>query len=194
MTHAKGVPHRGAGGGARPDDRIEPDPLPFPPGDPPPEVWCEYGTPPDGFLWLGAKATVRCWLYPCPACCAGWVPLVPSSADERDYELGPIGCSRGCEHEAVARWHRLKTRRHEPFQPDERERRYARRVIESRLSEASEKPRRTAIACGQWCASAGFAPPILLATVADAAGVDPAIILDPFMDGLAAPARPRLSP
>jgi hypothetical protein len=186
--------HRAADGGARPDDRLEPDPLPFPAGDPLPEVWCEHGTPPDGFLWLGAKATVRCWLYSCPACCAGWVPLVPSPTDERDYELGPIGCSRGCGHEAVARWHRFKTRQHAPFQPDERERRYAHRVIEGKLADAAEHPWRVATACGQWCACAALAPPILLAIVADAAGVDPALILDPFMDGLAAPARPRLSP
>jgi hypothetical protein len=192
MTAIMDVPHRGAGGGARPDGRLEPDPLPFPAGDPPPEVLCEHGTPPDGFLWLGAKATVRCWLLPCPACCQGWVPLVPSATDERDYAIGPIGCSRSCEHDAVARWHRLKTRQPEAFQPDERERRYARKVIENTLVEAAERPKRAALACGQWCASAGFTPPILLATVADAAGIDPALILDPFTDGLAAPARPRL--
>jgi hypothetical protein len=182
---------RGAAkGGARPDARLEP--LPIPPGDPPPEVCCDYGTPPDGFLWLGARATVRCWLYPCPACCVGWVPLVPSATDERDYALGPIGCSHGCPHEAVAKWHCFKTRRPEPFRPDTREQRYAGRVLESRLADAAEHPGRTATACGQWCAAAGFAPPILLALVADAAGVDPETLLDPFTDGLTAPARPRL--
>jgi hypothetical protein len=192
MTTIKDVPRRGTGGGARPDDRLEPDPLPFPPGEPPPELWSEHGTPPGGFTWLGAKATTRCWLYPCPACCQGWVPLVPSAADERDYEIGPIGCTRGCEHDAVVAWHRLKTRQPEPFKPDAREIRYARRVIENKLVEAPERPRRIALACGQWCAAAGFAPPVLLATVADAAGVQPDAILDPFLDGLAAPARPRL--
>ena len=113
---------------------------------------------------------------PRPTGSSGWVRRPPSAAgstrarlaakagcrwcrpstDERDYELGPIGCSRGCDHGAVARWHRFKTRQPEPFQPDERERHYACRVIENRLPEASEKPNRVALACGQWCASAGL--------------------------------------
>ena len=194
MTARDGAPRQGADGNARPDDRLEPDPLPFPPGDPPPELWCEHGTPPDGFIWLGAKASVRCWLLPCPACCRGWVPVVPSASDERDYAIGPIGCTRGCSHHDVAAWHRLKIGQPQPYQPDERARRYARRVIENRLDEAPDDPRRAAFVCARWCHCAGLAPPIVLATVAEAGRVEPADILDSFMAGLDAPARPRLSP
>jgi hypothetical protein len=194
MTYDTSAALQAAGGAARPDARIESDPPPFPSGEPPPELWCEYGTPPNGFTWLGARNTVRGWLYPCPACCRGWVPLVPSATDERDYDIGPIGCSRGCGDDAIRKWHRIKIARPEPYQASERERRYARRVIENKLADAPDNPKRTAFVCAQWCGCAGLSPPVLLATVAEAGGIEPAVILDSFMIGLDAPARPRLAP
>jgi len=61
------------------------------------------GIPPDGFEFFHARTTVKGWFLPCPACCRGWVPIVP---DGDGYRLGAeVGCSRGCAPEQLSWWH-----------------------------------------------------------------------------------------
>ena len=173
-------------------DRIEPDPLPFAPGDLEPERWAEDGLPPDGFTFLGARRTVGGWLMPCPICCAGWVPLVPAGDG---YRLGvEVGCSRGCDDAAeMMRMHLLRlgelpTR--EAVEPDERARRYATGAIRRILGSLPERPsqtqlRRAAFDAGSWL-EAGHLPADPVAKALLTAAVRAGLDLHPLASKLAA--------
>jgi hypothetical protein len=146
-----------AGACGKSPDVITPDPLPFPPGDPPRQLLARAGIPPDGFAFLGAKRTVAGWFYPCPHCCRGWTVLVPAGAG---YRLGTeVGCSRGCDPALIHRWHRIRNGELlEPDEPDERGRRYAAGVIRNVLKEmpACHDPLRLTRRAGSYGDAAGY--------------------------------------
>jgi hypothetical protein len=76
--------------------QLEPDPLPVPAGEVPRHRLCPEGTPPDGFDFLGAKATVGGYMAPCPACQQGWCLLLPDG-QPYGYSISlEHGCSHGC--------------------------------------------------------------------------------------------------
>jgi hypothetical protein len=142
---------------AGPHDRIEPDPLPFPPGEPPATMLPPNGIPPDGFEFLGAKRTVGGWLHPCPHCCQGWTVLAPAG-DGYAIDLR-AGCTRQCDPALIHRWHQLRNGiLPEPDKPDERARRYARAVIRNALTDvaAGREPLRRARMAGSYCDAAGY--------------------------------------
>jgi hypothetical protein len=188
------------------DCRQEPiDPLPFPPGDPPRQLLARDGTPPDGFLWLGAKATVRCWLLPCPACCQGWAQILP---DGDGYRLAAeIGCSIGCEAPEILWWQSWRLGEIPPCEPaaaDERSRRRAAGIVSRILTDVPERPSErqltaAAYQSGRWLDQGALpaklvASPLMAAAVR--AGLDLAVITPKLATALTAGrARPgRLSP
>jgi hypothetical protein len=143
-------------------DRIEPDPLPFPAGEPERgEQWAPGGAPPAGLAFLGCQGTLEAWLAPCPCCCRGWVPVLPlGDADPYAYRLAvEAGCSRGCEPPAVAWWHAWKMGDlPPPVPPDDRAERYARGAIRRLLAALPERPslarlKAAAFWAGQWLAA-----------------------------------------
>lgn len=160
----------------------DPDPLPFEPGQPPAEVCCAAGTPPCGFEFLGAKATVLGWLLPCPCCCQGWCALLPSVTDPCGYELAmTAGCSRGCHPEDIAWWHIWRQGELPPAieKPDRQAiARIRGAVIEAaeRIGAAADKPatiKREALAIGALAARVGAPVSMVengLAVAAAAAG------------------------
>jgi hypothetical protein len=85
---------------------VEPGPLPFPAGEPSREALCPAGTPPGGLAYLGARATVRCWMVSCPECLAGWLAVLPSGSPFGYRPAVSLGCSRGCPPDLVEwAWH-----------------------------------------------------------------------------------------
>jgi hypothetical protein len=115
---------RVAGDDARLDGRVELNPLPIVPGDPPATMLPPDGAPPDGLTFLGVRRTVGGWLYPCPHCCRGWTVLAPT---EDGYAIDlRIGCSRHCDPALIHHWHQIRNGvMPDPSEADERGRRYA---------------------------------------------------------------------
>ena len=152
MTAIMDVPHRGAGGAARPDGRLEPDPLPCAAGDPPATMLLPDGRPPDAFTFLAATRTRVGWLYPCPDCQQGWTVLVPAG-DGYAIDL-KVGCSRQCDPALIHRWHQI--RNGVVPEPDERGQRYANAVVRSALAEiaAGQEPLRRARTAGSYADAA----------------------------------------
>jgi hypothetical protein len=190
-----------ANGSARPDGRIEPDPIPTamlaerPPG----ELWALTGVPPCGpWALMRPTETVVGWLVVCPACVQGWCRLLPDPVDAYDYQLElAAGCSRGCDPGEIAWWLMWRLGEvppQEPIPPDKRELGYARGVVRNALATARAKPKSAAFKVAQWCRSAAINPDLALAAVATAAGVPAATLHQAFQAGLAAPAKPRLRP
>jgi hypothetical protein len=161
--------------------------TPIPPGDPPGDLWCPAGLPPDPFAFMGAVGTKACWLCPCPCCCAGWVALVPDGTRSGYRIAAEPGCSAGCEAPEVLWWQswrlgELPTR--EPAEADEQARRYAYGALRRVLGELPDRPDRkrllrAAFDAGRWLAAGGLPPdPIAqaLLTAAGRAGLDPTTI------------------
>jgi hypothetical protein len=189
------VPHRGAGGAARPDGRLDLDPPPFPPGEPIWQLWSERLTPPAGLDFLGAVPTARAWLLPCPSCVQGWALLAPSAVDPHGYDLDlTAGCSRDCSSDEVAWW--WLWRRCEmpparnPGPPDERARRYARGAVRLILGELPDRPSErqltnAAYQAGRWLQAAAL-PVEPVATALLAAGRRAGLAPDTLAPKLAA--------
>jgi hypothetical protein len=187
---------------------MEPDPLPFPLGEPPPRLRAQNGVPPDGFEYPGARSTSAGSLYPCPCCCRGWVLLVPSSHDPYGYEIGlSAGCSRGCDPTAIAWWQLLRLGEippPEPVEETERSRRCIRGALRHavrRILEDTDPParlRREAYALGRLTTGAGVDPGAVaqaLAIAAHAVGLPNEAAASPIKKYLlAGMARPRGCP
>jgi hypothetical protein len=155
-------------------DQVEPGPTPAPRGDPPAELLCPAGTLPFGMAFVGAVATVRCWMAPCPSCLVGWVPVVPDGS-RYGYRLAEIGCSgdlalpgwpdNGCEPALVAWWAALRAgETPPPPEPDERQRAYARAVVRNALADAMDGKNAYVAArrSGGYVKPAGLAPDVLV--------------------------------
>jgi hypothetical protein len=158
---------------------IEPDPLPFPPGEPPRRCRASSGVPPDGFEFLSAQRTTAGYFYPCPSCCQGWVLLVPSGHDPYGYEIGlSAGCSRGCDPDAIAHWQLIRLGEippPEPVEETERSRRYIRGALRHALRRILEdtdpavRLRQEAYALGRLTAGASVDPGAVAQALASAA-------------------------
>jgi hypothetical protein len=137
---------------------VEPGPLPFQPGVPHLSRRCPAGTPPDGFEFLGAVATVRCWMTPCPCCCEGWVALTPDGSRYGYAMEAEAGCSAGCAGPEISWWHlsrlgELPSATAGPI--DHRASRYAKACVRRQLAELPERPdeaqlRQVAYQIGRW--------------------------------------------
>jgi hypothetical protein len=163
---------------------IEPDPLPFPLGEPPRRLQARDGAPPDGLEYLGARSTRGGWLYPCPSCCRGHVLLVPSENDPYGYEIGlSAGCSRGCDPAAIAWWQLVRLGEippPEPAEETERSRHYVRGALRHAVhrilkdTDPAARLSREAYELGRLAASAGIDPEAIiqgLAVIVNAAGL-----------------------
>ena len=124
---------------------------------------------------MGAVQTVRCWMYPCPACCQGWVALLPDGTQYGYSIATSLGCSTGCSGPDIAWWQlwRLGCLPPRDVVPaTARARAYARAVIRRQLAElpaapTAEQLRKTAYQLGRWLEagnlSADLVAPALLA-------------------------------
>ena len=138
--------------------------LPFRIGAPPASALCPAGTPPDGFDFLGAVATVRCWMFPCPACCDGWVGLVPDGTQYGYRIASDVGCSAGCGGADIAWWQLWRLACLPPQAVDPvtwRGRAYAKAVLRRLLADLPSTPseadlRRTAFQLGRWLEAGGL--------------------------------------
>jgi hypothetical protein len=207
MTYDTSAARAAANGGARPDPWVvPPDSLPCPAGDPPDRLWCPSRVPPDGFEFLGAVATEACWFLPCPACCQGWVPLVPDGSRFGYRLVAEIGCSAACEAPEILWWQGWRLGdlpALKPMEAGERAWRYAYGALRRVLSELPDRPDRerllrTAFDAGRWLAAGDLpAAPVAdaLLAAADRAGFDPDTIAPVLADALTAGrARPGRLP
>jgi hypothetical protein len=207
MVRNESTARTAAGGGARHSgNRIEINLPPVQAGEPPRHLLTRSGIPPCGFEFLGAKATVKSWLLPCPACCLGWVPLMPDGTSDGYRLAAEIGCSVGCEAPAVFWWQAWRLGEllaREPAQADERAQRYARGALRRILGELPDRPtvpelRRAAFAAGRWLAAGDLpADPVARALLAAAAraGLDPIAVANKLAaDLVAGCARPGRLP
>ena len=145
-------------------DRITPRRLPFRTGAPPKDRRCPAGTPPDAFEFLGAVATARCWMYPCPCCCEGWVALLPDGTPYGYRIEAEPGCSDGCGGPDVAWWQLWRLMclpPHELPAASGRATAYARAVIRRQLADIPSRPtedvlRRAAYQLGRWLEAGGL--------------------------------------
>jgi hypothetical protein len=99
------------------DDAYPGGPCPIVSGTPPGEQWAPLGTPPDGFEFMGAVPTRRCWMLPCPVCNVGWCPVVPDGTDHGYRLAAEIGCNAGCEAPDVAWCHLHQLGERPPREP-----------------------------------------------------------------------------
>lgn len=178
--------------------------LPFPEGLPEfGEAWALGGSPPTGLEFIGAMATLRCWLLPCPACLDGWTPIVPDGS-HYGYRLAvEVGCSVGCEAPLVAWWHAWRTGDLPPHAPGEpgQAARYASACVRRLLQELPEHPtieqlRSVAYRAGGWLEAGGLTADgtaaALLAAASRAGLPEPSAVLAAAM--LAGRAQPRRVP
>jgi hypothetical protein len=191
MTSNNGAALGTAGGGARPDGRIEPDRIPAAmlADRAPVEMRAPTGVPPSG-QWAFSRPTETAigLLVVCPSCCQGWCRLLPDPTDPYDYVLDLAnGCSHGCEVEEVAWWHLWRAGLLPPREPllaDEQIRRRAAGIIRRILTDLPEQPSErqltgAAYQSGRWL-ERGELPAELVAdpllAAAARAGLDLAIV------------------
>jgi hypothetical protein len=182
------------------------DPLPYPAGDPSNHLWCVGHVPPDGFEFLGAVATKACWLLPCPACCVGWVPLVPDGSRFVYRLVAEIGCSAACEAPEILWWQGWRLGdlpALKPMEAGERDQRYATGALRRILGDLPARPTKrqltgAAYQSGGWLETGDLpAAPVAhaLLAAADRAGLDPDTIAPELAAALTAGrARPGRLP
>jgi hypothetical protein len=165
-------------------------------------MWCSAGTPPTGLEWLGAVATERCWLLPCPACCVGWVPLAPGPG-EYGYTLAVgVGCSAACGADAAElawrhMWRNGTLPPRTAAEPAAWMKRYAERAVRGIWRDLPDPPslaqlRRATFASGQWLQAGGLPDRLVeraVALAAQRAMVDLQTLAADLLAGRARPAR-----
>ena len=172
---------------------VEPDPLPFPEGEPERgEQWSPGGAPPTGIEFLGCRGTLECWLAPCPSCLRGWVAVVPDGTEFGYRVAVETGCSRGCAPELVAWWEEWRMGQCPPPPPaSETQRRYARGAVRRALGDALSGNDVLAAArdAGRYVAAAGLVPEHLAEAFARAGKLPQPRVHAALLAGAATPGR-----